>query len=120
MSKIQIEIPDNGWFHRESPVRPQDKQLCVVILNQGSKIPRIFQYREDMNNDFCFLDIENCVDYFEYEIAPDDAACYASFHMQDIYGCSHCFFILKNSKNIVIKNILNLQYSCHLELSTHD
>lgn len=83
MSKIQIEIPDNGWFHRESPVRPQDKQLCVVILNQGSKIPRIFQYREDMNNDFCFLDIENCVDYFEYEIAPDDAACYAVWKCVD-------------------------------------
>ena len=31
MSKIQIEIPDDGWFHKESPVRPQDKQLCLVI-----------------------------------------------------------------------------------------
>ena len=35
-----------------------------------------------------------------------DAAPFASFHMQDIYGCSHCFFILKNSKNIVIKKYI--------------
>ena len=83
MSKVQIEIPDDRWFRGEWDFRPQDKQLCVVILNQGSKMPKIFQYREDMNNDFRFLDIENCVDYFEYEIAPDDAACYAVWECVD-------------------------------------
>ena len=67
MSRVEIEIPDDRWFRGEWQIRPQDKQLCVVILNQGSKIPRIFQYREDMNNDFCFFDIENCVDYFEWK-----------------------------------------------------
>lgn len=31
MSKIQIEIPDDRWFRGEWRVRPQDKQLCVII-----------------------------------------------------------------------------------------
>lgn len=35
MSKVEIEIPDDGWFPRESESRPQDKQLCIVILAGG-------------------------------------------------------------------------------------
>lgn len=31
MSKVEIEIPDDGWFRGEWEIRPQDKQLCVVI-----------------------------------------------------------------------------------------
>ena len=31
MSKVKIEIPDDRWFRGEWQIRPQDKQLCVVI-----------------------------------------------------------------------------------------
>ena len=31
MSKLEIEIPDDRWFRGEWQIRPQDKQLCVVI-----------------------------------------------------------------------------------------
>ena len=31
MSKVQIEIPDDKWFRGKWQIRPQDKQLCVVI-----------------------------------------------------------------------------------------
>lgn len=31
MSKVQIEIPGDRWFRGEWKIRPQDKQLCVVI-----------------------------------------------------------------------------------------
>ena len=33
MSKVEIKIPDDRWFPGEYEIRPQDKQLCVVILN---------------------------------------------------------------------------------------
>ena len=42
MSKIQIEISDDRWFRGEWQFRPQDKQLCVVIIDS---IVRILQYR---------------------------------------------------------------------------
>lgn len=83
MSMVNIEIPDDGWFRGEWDFRPQDKQLCVVIYKQGSKIPKIFQYRDGMDNNLCFLDIGNCIDYFEYKIAPDDSACYAVWECVD-------------------------------------
>lgn len=31
MSKVEIEIPDDRWFRGEWEIRPQDKQLCLVI-----------------------------------------------------------------------------------------
>ena len=45
MSKVEIEIPDDGWFHRECNIRPQDKQLCVIIP-KDDMIPRIYHYRD--------------------------------------------------------------------------
>ena len=46
MSKIEIEFPDDGWFMAGSNVRPQYKQLCVVIHKYGGQMPWIYQYRE--------------------------------------------------------------------------
>ena len=46
MSKIQIEIPDDRWFSGEYEIRPQDKQLCVVIHKYGGQTPKIYQYRK--------------------------------------------------------------------------
>ena len=56
MSKIQIEVRNDGWFHRESSVRPQDKQLCVVIFNKVIKVSAICLFLE---KDCSFLDIHS-------------------------------------------------------------
>ena len=45
MSKVEIEIPDDRWFRGERQLRPQDKQLCVVIFIDSGV--RILQYRKD-------------------------------------------------------------------------
>ena len=46
MSKVQIEIPDNRWFRGEWDFRPQDEQLCVVVLKKIIKFPRICLFIE--------------------------------------------------------------------------
>ena len=35
-----------------------------------------------------------------------DAAPFASFHMQDIYGCSHCFFYIEEFKKYCNKKYI--------------
>ena len=40
MSKVQIEIPDDRWFRGEWQFRPQDKQLCAVILKHDDRIKK--------------------------------------------------------------------------------
>ena len=45
MSKVEIEIPDDSWFRGEWEIRPQDKQLCVVIPKWCDGLPMIAQYR---------------------------------------------------------------------------
>ena len=60
MSKVEIEIPDDRWFSGEWQVRPQDRQLCVVIHKYGGQAPWIYQYRKSdwihPKNDY-FLDV---------------------------------------------------------------
>ena len=50
MSKVEIEIPDDRWFRGEWEIRPQDKQLCVVITNIGNRNPLICQWRWEREN----------------------------------------------------------------------
>lgn len=50
MSKVEIEIPDDRWFRGEWQIRPQDKQLCVVI-NKTTGIPIIGIYLENISLD---------------------------------------------------------------------
>lgn len=45
MSKVEIEMPDDKWFSGSSDIRPQDKQLCVVIPKNEEFIG-IYQYRK--------------------------------------------------------------------------
>lgn len=47
MSKVQIEIPDDRWFRGEWQIRPQDKQLCVIISEKY--ITEIGMYDEKYN-----------------------------------------------------------------------
>lgn len=47
MSKVEIEIPDDRWFRGEWEIRPQDKQLCVVI-NKVTGIPMVGIYLENV------------------------------------------------------------------------
>lgn len=60
MSVIEISLPDDRWFSREWQIRPQDKQLCVVIHKYGDQTPWIYQYRKadwlHPKNDY-FLDV---------------------------------------------------------------
>ena len=68
MSKVKIEIPDDRWFRGERQIRPQDKQLCVVI-NKTTGIPSIGLYLEHvlLSEYFC-QEIHDCffVDVFKY------------------------------------------------------
>lgn len=53
MSKVEIEIPDDRWFQGEWQFRPQDKQLCVVIMNDDNLIDlRVCQYRNEFFVDY--------------------------------------------------------------------
>lgn len=79
MSKVQIEIPDDRWFLGEWEIRPQDKQLCVVIPNIGSRFPMICQWRFGTHNHVgmdAFCDISERfyherVGIIEEEFIPD-------------------------------------------------
>ena len=46
MSRIEIEIPDDGWFCGNSSIKPHDKQLCVVI-SIGGRVG-VYQYRKKL------------------------------------------------------------------------
>ena len=74
MSKVEIEIPDDRWFWGEWDFRPQDRQLCVVLLKKIIKFPRICLFIEKENE---FLDLqsmrkensstEKCIFYSAFE-----------------------------------------------------
>ena len=76
MSKAEIEIPDDGWFHRECKIRPQDKQLCVIIP-KDDMIPRIYHYR-----DGCFYEVLDVL--ILKNIGIDTKCIEAEYGMQDI------------------------------------
>ena len=61
MSKVEIEIPDDRWFRGEWEIRPQDKQLCVVITNENTVTICQFRESEELIGD-CFL----CIDKSRY------------------------------------------------------
>ena len=42
MRKVEIGIPDDGWFSGDSEIRPQDKQLCFIIA--GNYMPEVGMY----------------------------------------------------------------------------
>lgn len=79
MSKIQVEIPDDGWFSLGRNIKPQDRQLCVVIPNIGSKLPIICQWRFGSHNHVgvdAFCDIserfyKESMGIIEEEFKPD-------------------------------------------------
>lgn len=56
MGKVEIKVPDDGWFRGESKFRPQDKQLCVVVLNKIINLPLVCLFLE---KDCVFLDIRS-------------------------------------------------------------
>ena len=57
MSKVEIEIPDDRWFRAEWRIRPQDKQICVVITNENAVVICQFRKDEELLKD-CFLNID--------------------------------------------------------------
>lgn len=75
MSKVQIEIPDDRWFRGEWKFKPQDKQLCVVIPNIGSKFPMICQWRWGAHNHVridAFCDISERIYHERIGIIEED------------------------------------------------
>ena len=72
MSKIEIGIPDDGWFSGGCNTRPQDKQLCVII-NKITGIPMIGMYLENILIDKypystkisdCFFDVIEAMKFY--------------------------------------------------------
>ena len=57
MSKLEIEIPDDRWFSGEWEIRPQDKQLCVVIPKGLN--PEIMIWKEYKNTNSYFIGIHS-------------------------------------------------------------
>ena len=66
MSKVEIEIPDDRWFSGEWEIRPQDKQLCVVIFIDGGV--RILQYRKNEYGQKEILHSLSIPTYFTWDI----------------------------------------------------
>ena len=48
MSKVEIEIPDDRWFRGEWDFRPQDKQLCIVLM-KDDLFPMICQWNKGID-----------------------------------------------------------------------
>ena len=75
MSKVQIEIPDDRWLRGEWKIRPQDKQLCVVIMNDDNLVDlRICQYRNGffVDHDCGVINPWSDVDRWKLLGFPDD------------------------------------------------
>lgn len=66
MSKVEIEVPDGRWFRGEWQIRPQDKQLCVVIFIDGGV--RILQYRKNEYGQKEILHSLSIPTYFTWDI----------------------------------------------------
>lgn len=79
MSTVNIEIPDDRWFLSGCNIKPQDKQLCVVIPNIGNKFPMVCQWRWGTHNHVgidAFCDISErfyhkSIGIIEEEFRPD-------------------------------------------------
>ena len=50
MSVVSMITPDDGWIFENSGIRPQDKQLCVVI-SSATGIPMIGIWLENVKID---------------------------------------------------------------------
>ena len=44
MSKIVIEMPDDGWFETGCGIKPEHNQICVIIYATADRTPEIAQY----------------------------------------------------------------------------
>lgn len=46
MSRVEIYYPDDKFIPSDWPIKPQNRQLCVVIMNDDNLVDlRICQYR---------------------------------------------------------------------------
>ena len=46
MSRVEIYYPDDKFIPSDWTIKPQNRQLCVVIHKYSSQTPRIYQYRK--------------------------------------------------------------------------
>lgn len=59
MSRVEIEIPDDGWISGNSDIKPENKQLCVAISGITG-IPMIGIYLKNIMLDKYSEQRENC------------------------------------------------------------
>ena len=75
MSKVELILPNDRWFGSDWEVRPQDKEICVVIHRYGFRTPQIYQYRQaDLlygKSDY-FLDVYELWDYADKSLMPNE------------------------------------------------
>lgn len=55
MSKVENENLNDKWFRGEDKIRPQDKQLCVVIIKE--LLPIVCQFRKTKHSEGVFINI---------------------------------------------------------------
>lgn len=48
MNKVEIEVPDDRWIRGEWEIRPQDKQLCIVLM-KDDLFPMICQWNKGID-----------------------------------------------------------------------
>ena len=48
MSRVEIHYPDNRWIPSDWPIKPKDRDLCVIILKSNDDPVRIVQYRDGL------------------------------------------------------------------------
>lgn len=44
MSKVTIELPDDGWIATGKGITPEDKELVIAISRYGTRTPQIYQF----------------------------------------------------------------------------
>lgn len=61
MNKIKMKISDGGWFPSGCNTIPQNKQLCIIFLENNDNPIRICQYRDEIFYDVRDILWHDCV-----------------------------------------------------------
>lgn len=66
MSRVEIHYPDNRWTPSDCPIKPKDRELCVIILKDNDDPVRIVQYRGEIFYNIRDILWNDCIfEYFE-------------------------------------------------------
>ena len=66
MSRVEIHHPKNRWIPSNFPIKPKDRELCVIILKDNDDPVRIVQYRDGLFYNVRDILWHDCIfEYFE-------------------------------------------------------